>query len=61
MGRLIGLYINYPLVLELALSRSHLPWENATQFSAVVAIHTMPIFIPLGTHYCWVDRGGVDS
>ena len=26
-----------------------------------VAIHTVPIFVPPGTHYCWVDRGSVDS
>ena len=30
-------------------------------FSAAVDIHTVPNFPPLGTHYCWVDRSGVDS
>ena len=37
------LYINYPQVLELTLSQSHLNGENAAQFSAAVAIHTVPI------------------
>ena len=55
------LYINYSEALEFLLSQSRLPGENVPQFSAVVAIHTVPIFIPPGTHYCWVDRGGVDS
>ena len=54
-------YIIYPQVLELALSLSHLPGENAAQFSAAVAIRTVLIFVPPGTHYCWVYRGGVDS
>ena len=58
--RLIGLYINYPQILELALSQSHLPGENAVQFYAGVALRTVPIFVPPGTHYCRVTRGGVD-
>ena len=36
--------INYPQILELTLSQSHLPGEDAAQFSAAVAIHTVPIF-----------------
>ena len=55
------LYINYPKVLELTLSQSHLPGETAAQFSAALANHTVLIFVPPGTHYCWVDRGVVDS
>ena len=35
--------------------------ENAAQFSAAVAMHTVPIFVPPGTRYCWVDRGCVDT
>ena len=57
----VDLYINYPNVLELIFSQSHLSGENATQFSVVVAIHIVLIFIPPGTHCCWVDRGDVDS
>ena len=30
-------------------------------FAAAEAIHKVPIFIPLGTHYCWVDTGSADS
>ena len=44
-----------------SLVQSHLPRENAVQFSAAVAIHTVPIFFPPGTHYWRVDRGSVDS
>ena len=54
-------YIHYPQVSELTLSQSHLAGENAAQFSTAVAIHTVPIFVPSGTHYCWMDRGSVDS
>ena len=46
------LYINYPQLLEITLSQSHLPGENAAQFSAAVAIHRVPIIVPPGTHYC---------
>ena len=45
-------YNNYAQVLELTLLQSHLPGENAVQYSAAV-----PIFIPPGTHYSMVDRG----
>ena len=48
-------------MFELTLSQSYLFGENAAQFSAATAIHTVLIFGPPGTHYCWVDRGGVDS
>ena len=61
VNRFSGLYIIYPQVLELTLSQSHLPGEHAAQFSAAVAIRTVPSFVPPGTHYCWVDRGGVAS
>ena len=54
-------YRFYPKVLELALSQSHLSRENATQFSRAVVIHTLLIFVPPGTHYWRVDRGGMDS
>ena len=37
---------------------SHLQKKNTAQFSAAVAVPTVPIFIPPGT---WVDRGGVKS
>ena len=47
--------------MELTLSHSHLPGENVAQLSAAVAIYIVPIVVPLGTHYCWVDKGGVDS
>ena len=44
VNRFSGLYIIYTQVLELALSQSHLPGENAEQFSAAVAIRTVPTF-----------------
>ena len=46
--------------MELTFTQSHLPGEKAAQFAAAVAIHSVSIFIPPGTHYCWVDRGSVD-
>ena len=42
------------------LSECHLDVDNAVQFSAAVAIHTLPIFVPPGTHYYWVDRSSAD-
>ena len=36
----------------------HLP---GAQFSAAVAIFILLIFVPPGTHYCWMDTGGMDS
>ena len=47
--------------MELTLSQSQLPGENTAQFSAAVANHTIPIFVPPGIHYSWMDRGGVNS
>ena len=52
--------LNFTL-LTSTLSQSQLPGENAVQFSAGVAIHTAPIFIPPDTHYFWVDIGSVCS
>ena len=48
-----------PLVLELSLVRSHLLWGELSAFSAAIAIHNSPLFVPSGTHHCWVDRGGM--
>ena len=61
LSKFTGLYMSYTQVLELTLSQYHLPGENAAQFSAAVAVHTVPFFVSCGTHYCWVDRSGVDS
>ena len=47
-----------PLVLELSLVRSHL-WGEFSAFSAASVIHNSPLFVPPGTHHCWVDRGGM--
>ena len=51
------------LVLELSLVRSHLLWGEFSAFSAessaAIAIHNSPLFVPSGTHHCWVDRGGM--
>ena len=44
-----ALYIT-PKVLELTLSLSHLPGENAAQFSETVAIHTVLISVTPDTH-----------
>ena len=41
--RFSGVYIKYPQVLELTISQSHLPGDNA----AAVAIQTVPIFSSL--------------
>ena len=48
-----------PLVLELSLVWSHLLWGEFSAFSAAIAIHNSPLFVPPGTHHCWVDRGGM--
>ena len=50
--RFSRLYINLTQVLELTLSQSNF---------ADVAIHIVPIFVQPGSHYCWVDRGGINS
>ena len=47
------------LILELSLVRSHLLWGEFSTFSAAIAIHNSPLFVPPGTHHCWVDRGGM--
>ena len=61
-SRFIGLYMNYPKVLELTLLQSHLPGENAAQFSVAEAIHTVPIVAPPGTHYCgWTEVVWIQS
>ena len=54
------LYISYPQVLELALWQSHLPGDDAAQFTAAGPIYIAPIFVPPSTHCCRVDRGDVD-
>ena len=46
-----------PLVLELSLIQSHLRWGEFSTFSATNAIPNSSIFIPPGTHHCWVGRG----
>ena len=71
VNRFSGLHIIYPQVLELALSQSHIPGENAAQFSAAVVIRTVPIFVHLvpitngwtSLHYISIDgiRSGIDS
>ena len=48
-----------PLVLQLSLVWSHLLWGQFRAFSAAVAIHNSPLFVPPGTHHCWVNRGGM--
>ena len=50
-----------PRYWNLLSQSHHLPGKNSAQFSAAVAIQTVPIFIPPGTHYYWVDRGSMDS
>ena len=44
-------------------SQSHLPGENVENFCLQLGpfAHTIPIFVPPGTHYCWVEKGSVDS
>ena len=61
VNRFSGLNIINPHVLELALSQFHRPGENAALFSPAAAIRIVQILVPPGTHYCWVDRGRVDS
>ena len=53
-----------PRYLELTLSVSIISLERIQRnyrVYAAVTIHTVPIFVLSGTHYCWVDIGGVDS
>ena len=35
--------------------------DNAAHFPADEIIHTVPIIVPPGTHYCRVGKGGVVS
>ena len=35
------------------------PRGEFSAFSAANAIHNFPVFIPPGTHHCWVDRGSM--
>ena len=48
-----------PLVSELSLIWSHLLWGEFSEFSAGIAIHNSLLFVPPGTHHCWVDRGSM--
>ena len=57
--RFSGLYINSPQGIG-TLVDSLISLGRMQRISAAVAIHTVPIYIPPGTHYCWVDRGGAD-
>ena len=46
-------------VLELTLSQSHLPKQNAAQFSADVPIHTVPVLFHLVTiNAGWTEAVG---
>ena len=47
------------LVLKLCLVQFHLLWGEFSAFSVPIAIHNSPLFVPPGTHLCWVDRGGM--
>ena len=49
-----------PLALEFSLIRSHRLWGEFSTFSAANAIHNSPIFVPPGTHLCWVGRGSME-
>ena len=33
--------------------------ENSTHFLQLMPFTIFPVFIPPGTHHCWVDRGGM--
>ena len=48
-----------PLVFELSFAWFHLLWGEFSAFSAAIAIPNSPLFVPPGTHHCWVDRGGM--
>ena len=45
-----------PLVLELSLIWSHFLWGEFSAFSAANAVHNFPMFVPPGTHHCWVPN-----
>ena len=36
------------------------PWRECSTFSTTEVINAVPIFVQLGTHYCWVDRSEED-
>ena len=48
------------LALTHSLIQSYLLWGEFSAFSASNAIHNSTIFIPPGTHYCWVGRGSME-
>ena len=43
-----------------SLIQSHLLWGKFSTFFAANAIHNFQIFVPPGTHYCWVCRGSME-
>ena len=53
--KLIGLYTITPRYWN-TLSQSHISEENAAQFSSAEAIPILPLFVPPGTHYCWMQH-----
>ena len=55
------LHLLTPGIWNLVLFHSHFPGKNAMQCYTSVAIYAVPIFVPPGTHCCWIYRGGVDS
>ena len=44
-------------VLEPTLSQSYILGENVEKFSTADAMHIVGVYVPPGTHYCWVERG----
>ena len=38
---------------------SNHPWENSAHFLQLMPFPIFPIFMPQGTHHCWVDRGSM--
>ena len=55
VNRFSGLYIIYLQVLELTLSQSHLPGENAAHFLQLKPFTQYQFFFPPGTLYCLVE------
>ena len=47
------------LVLELSLTWSNPSGENSEHFLQLMPFTIFPIFVPPGTHYCWMDRGSM--
>ena len=60
-SRFSGLYINYPHVLELSLSKSNLLGRNTTHFLQLKTFTQYQLFVPYDTNSCQVARSGVDS